>query len=155
MATPKPRPTKLKVLDGNPSRRPLPVGEPIPDVSVKVPSPPKHLTMSAKREWKKLAVKLHRLGLLTDIDAAALALYCQAYGRWVDSEIELSIHGTIIKTTNGNLVNNPYLNIANTAMRDCHKYLSEFGMTPSARAKVTIAEKQPQSKFSGLIAGNM
>jgi hypothetical protein len=37
----KPKPTKLRILEGNRGKRPLPVGEPEPDPSV--PSPPDFL----------------------------------------------------------------------------------------------------------------
>jgi P27 family predicted phage terminase small subunit len=126
----------------------------MPDMPERAPSPPKHLTKSAKSKWRSISKKLHRLGILTEVDVPALALCCQAYGRWVDAEKQLGKTGMVIKTTNGNLVNSPYLNIANTAMRDCYNYLREFGMTPSSRTKVTAVDRQPKSKFAGLIAGN-
>lgn len=151
MAAPKPRPTRIKELEGNPGRRPLPKNEPRPQIPDEIPRAPSHLTREAKKEWKSMSLKLHTLGLLTDIDESALALYCQAYGRWVDAEEKLKKTGTVIKTTNGNIVQSPYLGIANTAMRDCHKYLIEFGMTPSSRTKVAVTNKKSESKFSGLI----
>lgn len=153
MPTPKPRPTKMKLLEGNPGRRPIPSGEPQPPVSFKVPAPPKHLSKSAKKEWKDISKKLHRLGLLTEIDYSALALYCQSYGRWVDAEEKLLQTSMVVKTSNGNPIHNPYLSIANTAMRDCHTYLTEFGMTPSSRSKVTATKQEKKSKFYGLIQG--
>jgi P27 family predicted phage terminase small subunit len=153
MPTPKPRPTKMKLLEGNPGRRPLPEGEPMPAVAFNVPDPPSHLTISAKLEWVNISDKLHRIGLLTEIDCAALALYCQAYGRWVDAEAAMIQGGMVVVTSNGNPIHNPYLGIANTAMRDCHTYLTEFGMTPSSRSKVTAAEPEKKSKFYGLIQG--
>ena len=58
-----PKPTHLKVLDGNPGRRPLNPGEPRPQV--KVPTCPQHLSPTAKHEWKRLAHQLHVLGILT------------------------------------------------------------------------------------------
>ncbi len=37
--------------------------------------------MSSKAEWKRLAQEMHRLGIISQLDRAALAAYCQAYGR--------------------------------------------------------------------------
>ena len=56
--------------------------------------------------------------------------------------------GTVVKTTNGNLIQNPYLSIANRAMMDMARLAVEFGMTPSSRSRVksTVIPK-PKSEF--------
>ena len=77
----KPKPTHLKVLEGNPGRRPINGAEPKP--AGDLPTCPAHLGPSAKAEWKRLARDLNRIGLLTMADRAALAVYCQSWGRWM------------------------------------------------------------------------
>lgn len=72
----RPKPTALKVLEGNPGKRPLNRREPQPLRSI--PTCPAHLSPTAKGEWKRLAGQLHRLGILSQLDRAALAAYCQA-----------------------------------------------------------------------------
>ena len=47
----KPQPTALKVLKGNPGRRPLNEDEPKPEVLL--PRPPAHLSPVARREWRR------------------------------------------------------------------------------------------------------
>ena len=60
--------------------------------------------------------------------------------------------GLMIKTTNGNAIQNPLIGTANKAARDMVRYASEFGLTPSARARVGLnAEAARKSKFDGLI----
>lgn len=129
-------PTKFHVLNGTdrPCRRNS--NEPMPETDVKIPAPPKHLSKYAKKEWKRMSDILHAMGLLTQLDYSEFSLYCQAYGRWVEAEEKLLKTGLVVKTTNGNPINSPFLNIASSAMRDCHKFLSEFGMTPSSRTKI-------------------
>jgi phage terminase small subunit len=83
----KPKPTYLKILDGNPGRRPNNPGEPQPPR--RAPTCPSHLCPAAKAEWKRLAAQLTVLRILTELDRAALAAYCQAYGRWVEAERKL------------------------------------------------------------------
>jgi phage terminase small subunit len=74
-------PTHLQVLRGNPSKRPIrPELEPLQ--TAEPPKPPRYLTRLAAAEWRRLAPELHRLGLLTVVDVAPLAAYCQAYARW-------------------------------------------------------------------------
>lgn len=137
----KPKPTALKNLQGNPGKRKLPTNEPKPDNTM--PQCPAHLNDEAKKEWKRMAKRLHQAGILTYVDRAALAAYCQAWGRWVEAEELADADGLIIETSNGNKIQNPAVGIANKAMADMVRYASEFGMTPSARTKL---KTEPEAK---------
>ena len=132
----KPLPTAIKKLRGNPGRRPLNDAE--PRFAHAVPRCPRHLSGDAKAEWRRVTVQLRTQGLITLIDRAALAAYCQAYGRWVQAEEALSKSSLLIKTTNGNVIPNPYLHIANRAMDDMRRFMIEFGMTPSSRSRIKV-----------------
>ena len=94
----KPKPTALKVLEGNPGGRPLNVNEPKP--VKKAPRCPSWLEDEAKKEWKRMGKVLEQLGLLTEMDMAAFAGYCQAYARWKEAEEFITQHGTIINYSN-------------------------------------------------------
>lgn len=85
----KPKPTKLKVLQGNPGKRKLPKNEPKPDPVI--PDCPSHLDAIAKKEWKRFAKVLDKLGLLTEIDGSAFAAYCDQYSRWVKINHDLKV----------------------------------------------------------------
>ncbi len=138
----KPTPTHLKVVRGNPGKRPLNASEPAPQLTL--PSPPAELCADARIEWERVAGELHRIGVLSGIDRGPLAAYCQAYGRWIVAERAIAkmaerdqmTEGLMIKTTNGNAVQNPLVGTANKAMGDMVRYAAEFGMTPSARSRV-------------------
>lgn len=47
---------------------------------------PRFLGKAASKEWKRITPLLIDLGLLSGLDLAALAMYCQAYGRLVELE---------------------------------------------------------------------
>ena len=79
----KPKPTALKMLEGNPGGRPLNTKEPKPEK--KAPRCPSWLEDEAKKEWKRMAKVLENMGLLTEMDMAAFAGYCQAYARWKEA----------------------------------------------------------------------
>jgi P27 family predicted phage terminase small subunit len=121
----------------------------------KLPEPPPELGDDARREWGRVCAELHNLGLLTEIDRAPLAAYCQAYERWVTAERALAAmaqldpvtSGLLIKTSNGNAIQNPLVGIANKACAAMVRYAAEFGMTPSARTRVAntaTAEAAPE-----------
>lgn len=141
----KPKPTHLKLVTGNPGKRALNKAE--AKVLPALPSPPPHLCDEGKVEWGRVSQDLFDAGLLTKIDRGSLAIYCQAYGRWVRAENALAamaaadteFHGLLIKTSNGNVIQNPLVGTANTAMGAVNKYAVEFGMTPSSRSRISVA----------------
>lgn len=155
----KPKPTGLKVVTGNPGGRALPKNEPKP--KVRIPTAPAHLSAPAKSEWKRVSKELYNLGLLSGVDRAALASYCQCYGRWRTAEAEIKKcapkkgfqnGGLLAVTSNGNFIQNPLVGIANTAMRDMMRYAAEFGMTPSARTRIEaspLTDDEPEDEFFG------
>jgi len=148
MPGPPKKPTKLKVLKG--TARPCRMNPGEPDPEPGIPEPPEHLTEYALVEWKRMCEVLYNLGLLSEIDRAVLAGYCQVYGRWRKAEEDLASSNTlIIKTKDGNIIQNPLLGVANTALKLMHKCAIEFGLTPAARARVTAnPPHQKKSKWA-------
>lgn len=147
---PAPKPTALKLIDGNPGRRKIEPGEVHPPVAA--PNCPNHLNPEARTEWQRIMPLLLKNHLVTEIDTAALALYCQSWGRWSEAEQKIAEQrakggdGLLIKAPSGYPIQNPYLAIANRAMEDCYKYLQQFGLSPSARTRVTAS---PQGDLFG------
>lgn len=131
----KPKPTRLKLLQGNPGKRPVNRREPQP--AAQIPDCPEHLSEVAKHEWRRVAVELSRLGLLTLVDRAALSAYCCVWARWVEAEDHLKKTGPVVRSPSGYPIQNPYLAIANAALSQMRAFLIEFGMTPSSRSRVT------------------
>ena len=131
----KPKPTALKILEGNPGKRPLNQNEPKPER--KAPKCPVWLETEAKREWRRMSKTLEAIGVLTQVDTAAFAGYCQAYARWKEAEEFLTKHGTIFKTPSGYIQQVPQVSIAQTYLKIMKDFCSEFGLTPSARSRIT------------------
>ena len=158
----KPKPTHLKVIEGNPGKRPLNKREPTPASGR--PQPPGHLCTEAKAEWQRVSKVLHAIGVLTTLDRAALAVYCQAWGRWVRAEValekmaanDLVTRALLMRTKSGNTIQNPLVGTANKAMGAVMKAASELGMTPSVRSRIEINDgskisskqaRHPAAKF--------
>jgi len=130
------KPTVLKLIEGNPGKRPLNGREPRPPRSL--PTCPAHLSPTAKTEWKRLARALNEIGLLTQIDRTALAAYCQAYGRWVEAERRLAETPPLLKTPAGYVQASPWLTIANKQLELMARFMVELGLTPSARCRIAV-----------------
>lgn len=144
MAGRKPLPSKLKVLRG--TDQPCRMNPHEPSLAAVVPDTPAFLGTIAREEWNRKAPLLARMGVLTEGDDAALAAYCQAYERFVEAEGKIRQSGLLIKTSSGNVIQNPLVGVANRAMELMHKFLTEFGMTPSSRSKVTATKREPEKK---------
>lgn len=134
----KPKPTALKVLEGNPGKRPLNEKEPVPDKIA--PECPSWLNDEAKAEWKRLCDKMVNLGTLSEMDMAAFAGYCQSYARWKEAEEFIEKHGTIVKTPSGYWQQVPQVSIAQTNLKIMLKFCSEFGLTPSSRSRMIAGD---------------
>jgi P27 family predicted phage terminase small subunit len=131
----KPKPTAIKELEGNPGKRPLNADEPKPER--KAPPCPKWLEPEAKKEWRRLSKQLEQIGVLTEVDQAAFASYCQAYARWKEAEEFMTQHGTIVKTKSGYWQAVPQVSIAQTYLKIMNKIAEQFGLTPAARSRIT------------------
>lgn len=137
----KPKPTAIKKLAGNPGKRKPNGEEPkLPAAAAAKPDCPPHLDGPARHEWQRVADLLHSAGLLTQVDRAALAGYCVAWGRWIQAETSLREHGPIVKSPSGYPIQNPWLSVANAALAQVQKLAAEFGMTPSSRSRVRAPE---------------
>lgn len=128
----------MKILSGNPGKRPLNKSEPTPPVPNNIPYAPRHLNDEGKKEWRRIVGVLINLGLYTVVDHAALAMYCQAWGRWIELERELETEGVVLLSDKGNYYQNPKLGAANRAWEQIRKILPEFGFTPSSRSRLVV-----------------
>jgi P27 family predicted phage terminase small subunit len=130
----KPKPTAMRRAEGNLGKRGYNVDEPLPPNAL--PECPPHLGVEARAEWDRLAETLCRMGVVTMVDRAALAAYCQSWGRWVEAEEKLRTTPVLLKTATGYVQQLPWLSIANKQLELMGRYMSELGITPAARSRV-------------------
>lgn len=152
MARP-PKPTALKVIEGNRGKRPSNKQEPDPEYLVDL-TPPSWLPPAAAEVWNELAKPLRDAKLLTEVDVQALAMasvsisqYRYAVARTGDalvkSKLEKNDEGALVEV--GEHIN-PWAMIQSMAFKQTMVVLREFGMSPAARSRVAI---QPQGDLFG------
>lgn len=149
----RPKPTSLKLLAGNPGKRELNDREPqYEPATEEVPAElldPK--TMKAKEEWQRVVPLLIAAGVAKKIDRTALIAYCFEYQRWIDAEEQIRVHGIFVKTKQGLVTINPYCRVSKHSLEMMCRFMSEFGMTPSARvrikADIPVKEVDPMEAF--------
>lgn len=144
MATPKPTPTVLKMIKGNPGKRAINKNEPQPEKGM--PECPDHIEGESKIAWDKLCKTLDDMGVLTVADNYALEILCGVYGRIRGLQLQIKEHGFVFESPN---VNGDILIRPNPAVSQLEKaegifknYLVEFGLTPSSRSKISVNKKK-------------
>ena len=149
---PLPKPAALRALEGNPGKRPLNLSDGL-NPRVEIPSVPKHLGHEARKEWKRITPLLEDLGLISGLDRAALALYCQAVGRL--SELETAFNGMVdvavskgmsysdavydasyATTPSGYAQQSVIVQLIKSHREQVNRYLGHFGLSPAARGRV-------------------
>jgi P27 family predicted phage terminase small subunit len=79
---------------------------------------------------------MEALGILTEVDMAAFAGYCQAYARWKEAEEFITQHGTIVRTPSGYWQQIPQVSIAQTYLKIMNRFSEQFGLTPASRSRI-------------------
>ena len=166
---PRAMPANVHMLRGNASKKPLAALLDEFQPEVEIPDTPSWIWPEAKKEWKRIAIELERYGLISKLDRAALVLYCQAWAKMVWAEKMLSRamkkaeeeraaaeakgeeylggDGIMVRTANGNFTYSHYWVAGNKAQEQVKRYLDLFGLSPSARTKVTQSENRQGSLF--------
>lgn len=151
MAGRKPVPTAIKLVKGNPGKRPLNPAEPEYAVHNEPPNPPSWLRDDQIAFWEQIAPLLINARVLTEADELALAALCVALGELKHAN-EMIAKGRVVKTPSGYVQQSPYVGIANSALKQARSLLSEFGMTPAARTRVmTTAGLSPEDAFQAFL----
>ena len=166
---PMPLPANVHQLRGNASKKTIAslLDEFQPEVEI--PDFPAWIWPEAKKEWKRISAELHKYGLVTKLDRAALVLYCQAWAKMVWAERMLSRamkladqnreqceaagetytggDGLMVKTANGNFTYSHHWVVGKHAAAEVKRCLDLFGLSPSARTRVSISNNRQGSLF--------
>jgi P27 family predicted phage terminase small subunit len=150
----RPLPSAMKKLRGNAGKRKLNDSEPVAPSGV--PEMPQGLGKVAAKEWRSIVPELVQLGVLTKVDAKALAAYCHAFARWFQAERLVEKYGVIVEEPilhmgeeSGfvRIKKNPACNVSEIAMKTMKSFLVEFGMTPAARSRIRIEKPKEADPF--------
>jgi P27 family predicted phage terminase small subunit len=133
----KPKPTKLKILEGTRKDR-INKNEPKPDSAI-IPCP-EYLREDeiAYEEWNRIVPELYKLGLLTNIDRTVLELYCSQYSMYRKALREVEEKGiTTTNIRNGDKAH-PATQIVRESAKLIKAFAVEFGLTPSSRGRIQL-----------------
>ena len=107
------KPTALKIVTGNPGKRPLPENEPDPQGEVKKPA---FVKGKAGRLWKLRAPELERLGVLRSVDVEMFGAWCCLMAEFEESP----------------------RNFNAARFAQLRALASSFGLEPSSRSRISV-----------------
>lgn len=134
----KPKPTVLKILEGNPGKRPLPTDEPQPDKG----TPEVFIVglVSDELYYRDRCVEvISDMGVLTHADGGMLDQLAMAYALIDKAHTALIRDGYVVETSRGPM-RNPMYEIYVRASRDAQRLSEHFGLSPAARTRIHAPE---------------
>lgn len=143
----KPKPSYLRVLDGNAGHRPLNKEEPLPKGNLL--EPPASLSDRQKEIWRR-TLALAPPALLKDLDESVYKIWVVAYDYHDEANRMVGTHGVFMKTKTGTPIQSPWIAVVNRQALIMMKAAAEMGFTPSARSRVKVDPTKEANKFSEL-----
>jgi P27 family predicted phage terminase small subunit len=144
---PRPVPTALKVLHGNPGHRAINKEEPV--IEKELVLAPDWMTDPQKKLWDRVILEAPR-NLLKSLDESVLTTWVVACDLHRQASEAVAKSGLVVKSpVKGDPMQNPYLAIINKQASIMMKAAAEMGFTPSSRSRIVLKKEiRSGSKFS-------
>lgn len=146
------KPTAIKILEGNPGKRPLPNEPRFRPMDFQ---PPSWLDSEGKKVWKFLAPELEKLNLLSQADYMAFVALCQTWAIWISCQRFLKKSGMTFSTPNGYVQQRPEVSISHKVLDQLKSLLTEFGLTPASRSRISLPPaEEGEDPMEALLSGD-
>ena len=148
----KPKPLESRKLEGNLGKRAIP--EPLKfGVVSDFPKPPPTLRQRGSDEWLSTGKQLWKLKILQSTDLPTFEAYCSEIDRYFEIKDHLNDlvndyghQALIVMNDKGDVKQNPYLIIEKQSLEKMTKLGTEFGLTPTSRARLGLSKLNPPSE---------
>lgn len=142
------KPANLKRGEGNAGRRPLNTP---PAVAPRIPKMPKGLSKAARGEWRRIAPLLDGVGLLSELDGAALGDYCLCLVRLAEAESDITTRGLLVDGDRGK-VKNPSVQLSRQYRAAVMKWCELFGLAPGPRSRMNVEPPPIEDELERILA---
>ena len=120
-----------------------------PEFSEGIGEPPAILEGRALEVWSELTAELLNVQVGTRVDAYALSELCQAVAQSEECARIISEDG-LSHTTERGIVKHPLTSVQSAASMRVLKYSSAFGLTPTARGKISAPKKAEANPYDSI-----
>jgi P27 family predicted phage terminase small subunit len=107
-----------------------------------VPPAPDWLCEIGRGEWERITPMLEASRVMSPRHQQTLAAYCDAFADMVTADRELKENGATIVDAKGKVSNHPAWSRKRDARVHMLKLATEFGLTASALARVSVVEQK-------------
>lgn len=151
----KPTPTALKKMRGTDQPVRINKKEAESNVISKMPPPPKWFGKLARKIYKGKSQELINQGVMGTLDIDMFVLYCFEYATYIETSEEMAKIPYNAKLSESSVEVYRRIRQQNQQAWERAKSIAiEFGFTPSARSRVTLAGKAEKlSEFEKLMKG--
>lgn len=155
---PSPKPTALRILQGNPGKTKLNPSEPQPPIAAPDLPPPAWMTEEAREVWTRLRPDLPWLSV---VDAGIFAAYCSTFARWREAEDFLEQNGLTFEIREAPIPGKkggkeklgkvkfiqqrPEAAIAQKSLLMVCKLGGELGLSPASRTRIHVEPEKTQA----------
>jgi P27 family predicted phage terminase small subunit len=156
------QPMSLKLLKGNKHLTKAEIKKGLEE-EIKAPADnvkaPSYLSKDLKREFKKIADELVKIGIMSNLDVDALARYLQSRKMYlavtnkllempvtIETEYEDDKTGELMTDVDENGVYAKLLNSQTKLFKQCREAASDLGLTISSRCKLVLPETKEKDK---------
>ena len=103
-----------------------------------MPDPPEWMDSPRSLQlWHQYGPTLNRLGLLESLDAVGFSMLCDAIDFWLSASDQLSREELVVPAGESSSQPNPLVAIVRSQSKAIRELLTEFGMTPTGRVRLT------------------
>lgn len=147
----KPKPTVLRMIQGNPGRRDFNLHEPQPE-ALTPDCPPELLEPDAQQEWARTIIPAIQIGQITAADRVLAIAHCDLWAAWRSQLADAARHPHVVAVgEHKHPMPNPARGMANKTLSLLVKVDSELGLSPASRSRVTAhppASANPLDRFT-------
>ena len=143
-------PTEIKKIQGTEDKRWLVENEMKVVALEQIPDAPNGFDDETKEIWNIVCRELQRNNLLAGCDLDILNGYCVLLRQYFQATEKLKKEGTVILNRHGDKVANPWYYIQGQSLKQATQIGQLFGITPSARSRISSNIAKPTSKLEQL-----
>ncbi len=143
-----PKPSRIRELEGNRGRRPIPKGVNVPSR----PIAPDYFDDQQKCLWRQIEYSMPA-GVLTLADSQAVERMAVAWARYRDCQVKITQLSMFARGSTGQLAMSPLVKIQALAAREMHQAGEVLGLSPVARARIAAPESSDDDPLALLLDG--
>lgn len=110
---------------------------------------PAWLTDEAKTEYLRVVQEAGKVPFLDNLDLHFVAMYADAYHRYIRAAEQLKKHGDVVKMEDGTVAISPFLAVMKKAEDTIFKCSSRLGLATTDRLRLIVpkVEEKAENKF--------